>query len=245
MGSVDLRPDQASEGGGLVDDFDGIISDMRFIMTDYSGRMSESVPVCQVTFDVDGEESIQLYSVGGNGDFVPNETGRGLDALKSKTTLTKTCKYIKFVDSIKEAGFPLNKIDATDITSLIGVDGHWLRKAVEYKGLKKEGDRDNTVLLCTKVNKLPWENNTKTAKGRAKDEQVDEGLAKSVVEIIQGVIIENDGTVAKKNLLSAMFKSQDVSALDDKKGALKMATDDTFLKSRDEWSYKDGVLKME
>ena len=249
MGNVSIRPDLASEGGGLLDDFDGVITDMRFIMTDYDGAMVDAVPVCQVSFDVDGEESNQMYSVGGSGDFRPDETGRGLDALKAKSALTKTCKFIMLVDSMVAAGFPLNKLDPNDVSPIIGLDGHFLRKAVEFKGLKKKGDRDNTVLLCTKINKLPWENETKgkTAKGKAAKGKaaMDDGLADTLAGIIQGVIIEADGQVAKKNLLSIMFRHDDVAALDDRKGALKLASDDTFLKSRDEWEYEDGVLKME
>jgi len=70
-------------------------------------------------------------------------------------------------------------------------------------------------------------------------------LAETVAGIIQGVIIESEGEVAKKNLLSALFKSDEVNALDDKKAALKLASDDTYLKGREEWSYDAGVLKME
>ncbi len=245
MGNVSLRPDQASEGGGLIDDFDGVISDMRFIMTDYQGSMVEAIPTCEVKFDIDGEEASQMYSVGGTGDFAPDETGHGLNKLKSKSTLTKTCKFIMLVDSIVEAGFPLNKLDASDVSPLIGLDGHWLRKVVVYKGLKKKGDRDDTALLCTKINKLPWENTGKSTKGKSKGKQVDEGFALSVASIIQGVLIEHDGEIAKKNLISALFKNDDMKALDDKKEALKLASDDTFLKLRDEWKYEDGVLKME
>uniref|UniRef100_A0A6M3JT52 Uncharacterized protein n=1 Tax=viral metagenome TaxID=1070528 RepID=A0A6M3JT52_9ZZZZ len=247
MGDVDIRPDLAGEGGGLVDDFDGTIADLRFVMTDYDGNVPDPVPVGRIAFDIDGEESVQLYSVGGNADFAPDETGRGLKKLKSKAALTKTCKYIMFVDSLVQSGFPLNRLDPKDCSSVIGTVGHFLRKAVEFKGLKrKKDDRDSTVLLCTKIISLPGEDGGKgKAKGKSKSAAPDDTLADAVAGIIQGVIIENDGEVAKKNLLSALFKSEDVKALDDKKGALKLASDDTFLKSRDEWTYEEGMLKME
>jgi len=244
MGNVDIRPDLAAEGGGLVDDFDGVVTDIRFVPDDYNGTLPEPITLCHVVFDVDGEESVQNYSIGGDKDFAPDETGRGLTKLRTKAALTKTCKLMLFMNSLVEAGFPLNKMDARDVSPIIGVSGHFLRKAAEYKGLKSTGDREKTVLLCTKINKLPWEQAKGKAKGKGKAAAVDEGLADSMAGIIQSVLIEGDGEMAKKNLLSALFKNDDVKALDDKKAALKLASDDAWLKERDEWTFEDGVLKL-
>lgn len=250
MGDVDIRPDHASEGGGLIDDFDGTISDMRFVMTDYDGAMADPVPVCQVTFDVDGEESVQLYSVGGQGDFAPDDTGRGLRKLKSKATLTKTCKYILFADSLVQAGFPVNRLDRNDCSSIIGTCGHFLRKAVEYKGLKrKKDDRDSTVLLCTKVITLPGE---AAAKGKGKGKGAanptpasNDALAEAVAGIVMGVIAGGGGEVSKKDLITALFKNAELNAMgDDKKVALKLAADDTWLASRAEWKLDSGILSL-
>ena len=83
MGEVNLRPDTFAEGGGLIDDFDGVISDIRFIMTDYDGGVMDEVPVCSVRFDVEGEEALPtLYSVGGADDFAPDEFVMGLTTFK-------------------------------------------------------------------------------------------------------------------------------------------------------------------
>lgn len=246
MGDVDIRPDLASEGGGLIDDFDGTITGMKFVMTDYDGAMPDPVPVCQVTFDVEGEESVQLYSVGGKGDFAPDDTGHGLRKLKSKATLTKTCKYIMLVDSIIKAGFPVNKMDAKDNSSIVGMSGHFLRQAIEYEGLKKKKeDRDSTVLLCTKVIKLPWENDTKgKAKGKGKAVAADDELSEKTAGIVMELVAGAGGEMSKKDMLSALLKNDEMNALDDKKGALKLAADDSWLKSREEWKLDGGVLSI-
>jgi len=241
MGNVDIRPDLAAEGGGLIDDFDGKIADMRFIMTDYDGMMPEPACVNKLVFDIDGEESYQLYSVGGKDDFAPDETGHGLNKLKSKAALTKTCKFMMLMNSFVEAGFPLNKMDAKDISPLIGLEGHFLRKAVEFKGLKKKDDRESTVLLCTKINKLPWEATKGKAKGKAAAKELDAGVEEALAGIIQGIIIEKDGQIAKKDLVSALFKAE---LPGDKKSTLRLATSDDYLKGREEWTYEDGILKM-
>lgn len=242
MGDVDIRPDKCAEGGGLADDFDAVIKDMRFIMTDYDGAVTEQVPVCRVIFDIEGEEEVALYSVGGSGDFIPDETGHGLNKVRSKSTLTKTSKFVMFLNSLIESGFPLNKMDLQDVTSVIDTNGHFLRKAVEYKGLKKKkDDRENTVLLCTKINQLPWEGTKGKAKSKGKAVVSDDKLNDDLAGVIQGVLIDHDGNLAKKNLLSALFK---VELPGEKKTTLKLAADDSFLKGRDEWTFEDGVLKM-
>ncbi len=245
---VNLRPDSFAEGGGLVDDFDGVIADIRFIMTDYEGAVSEAVPVACVKFDIEGEEASQNFSVGGKNDFAPDETGMGLTVLKGKSTLTKRSKFGMLLESLVVAGFPVSKMDSDDISYLNGLDAHFLRKAVEYKGVKVKEGKDSTVLLCTKINKLPWDSDKKSTKkgGAGKKAAVADGeLAGTVAGIIQGVLIDGDNEMAKKDVLSALFKNDDVKALgDDKKAALKLAADDTFLKGRDEWSFEDGILKM-
>ena len=244
---VSLRPDSFAEGGGLLDDFDGKIGDIRFITTDYDGHIPTPVTVARIVYEVDGEEvGTDLLSVGGKDDFVPNEVGTGLTALKSKYSLTKKSKFGMFMNALVLAGFPLPKMDDGDISYLNGLEGHFLRKVVEYKGLTKKSDTESTVMVCTNIINLPWEGNVKKgkAKGKAK---VDDGLADVVAGIILGVVIGSDGEITKAAMLSALFKSAEIKAWDDKdkkKAALKLATDDTYLAGRDEWVLADGVLKM-
>jgi len=243
---VNIRPDSFAEGGGLVDDFDGTISDARFVMTDYNGQSADMVPVARVVFDIDGEEVDPiLYSVGGTGDFTPDETGMRLVKLKTKSTLTKSSKFGMFMASLIEVGFPLNRMDSENVSYLVGLRGHFLRKAVEYKGLKKKNERDSTVLLCSKIITLPGEGAAKGAakSGKAKA-SADPELATAVTEIVQGIILEAGGEIAKKNLISALFKDDDLNALSDKKAALKLASDDGFLKGCKEWTYEDGILRI-
>lgn len=251
---VNLRPDKFTETSGLIDDFDGVISDIRFVMTDYNGRIDSTVPCACIIYDVNGESFDDLLSVGGSDDFVPDETGMGLVPLKHKSTLSRPkkgmgepSKFVQFLDSLIVAGFPLNKMDDEDISYLNGTSGHFVRKTVEWKGVKKkEGERESTVLLCTKIIQLPWD--AKDTKGKrksgAKSKAADPELAETVAGIIQGVLIEKDGEVARKDMLSILFKHPDVNEPNDKKAILKLASNDAYLKDREEWSFEDGVLKM-
>jgi len=245
---VSLRPDQFAEGGGLLDDFDGVIADIRFVMTNYDGLLSEAVPVCSIRYAVDGDDvGTDLLSVGGKGDFIPDDSGMGLIALKSKTTLTKKSKFGMFMEALVTAGFPLNRME-DEINYLVGLEGHFLRKIVEFRGLaKKKDERDSTVMVCTKIIKLPWDQaiRGKGKKGAAASVAVDAGLADTVAGIIRDVVIGAGGEMAKKDVMSALFKSDAVKGLDDRKGALKLAASDAFLNSRqDDWDYADGALSM-
>ena len=134
-------------------------------------------------------------------------------------------------------------MDFDNIAYLVGTQGHFLRRAVQFKGIKKKDDRESTVLVCTKIIKLPWEAGAK-AKSKAKGKAVDAGVSETAVGIIQSIIIDHDGEVAKKTLLSAMFKHDELSGLDNKQEVMKLVSNDKFLKEREEWTYEDGVLKM-
>jgi len=242
---VNLRPDGFAEGGGLIDDFDGVISDIRFTMTDYGGSIQEKIPCARVVFDIDGEEDVSLYSVGGKGDFAPDDTGMGLIVLKSKGTLTKKSKFGMLLGSIVKAGFPLNQMDAENIGYLVGLKGHFLRKVVEYKGLaKKKDEREPTVLLCTKVLELPGEavKGKRKGKGKGKAAVVDSGLADALAMTILGLLADSDDPIAKTDMLSSLFKVPNLPG--DKKSAIKLAQNDEYLSGRDEWTLEDGILKM-
>ena len=195
-------------------------------------------------YDVGGEEHDDLLSVGGDDDFIPDDTGRGLNKVRSKATLTKVNSFVRWVNSLVEAGFPLNQVNPHDVTPLIGLHGHFLRTAVDFKGVVKKNDRPTTVLLCTKILQLPGGGKKDKGKTMGKGKAVDAGLAETMAGIVQGVLIESDGEISKKDLLSTLFKNVEVNALDDKTAALKIVTKDPYLKGRDEWTFEDGVLKM-
>ena len=243
---VNLRPDAFTKGGGLADDFDGTVTDARFVMTDYNGNLSEPIPAARIVFDVDGDEVDQVYSVGGTGDFAPDDTGMSLVQLKSRVTLNESSKFGLFLAALVKVGFPITRME-NQLGYLLGLNGHWVRSAVEYKGLKQKGDRDNTVLVCTKINQLPWDSDggKGKAKGKAGKSAAASTLADPVAEIITGVIVENGGEVTKKALMSALFKDEGIVGLGaEKTTALKLAADDTYLGGRSEWVYADGVLTM-
>jgi hypothetical protein len=247
MGNVSLRPADYAEGGGLLDDADVTISDARFIMGDYGGAAQNKSPMCRVMMaDAEGQEHEQFLSVGSADDFQPDETGKGLDKVGKKAALTKSSNFGMFMDSLVTAGFPANKIEPDDITSIVGTDVHVLRKAIERKGLKDA--KAMTVLLVSKINKLPWEKagaKTGTAKAGAKAEApANEELDTQVTDIIMTVLAANEGTVTKSKLLGEASKLDEVKAAANKKDVIKRLTDDSFLKGNANFKYENGTISL-
>ena len=249
---ISILPGSFTEGGGLLDDVDAVISDARFIMTDYEGTMDSEVPVCQIGLTVDGEETMSLYSVGGNNDFIPSEDGMALAKVGGKNGLNKSSKFAMFMLALVEAGCSPAKLEPNNIGCLVGLEGHFDRMVVEYKGMSKRQDkdgkpRDNTVLVCTNVTKAPWDVNAapKAAKGAAKGKKAAACDEDALATIIQDIIIEADGTMAKKEVLSSLFKSDALKEREDRAACLKLAKTDKFLGGREEWNLDDvGVMTV-
>ncbi|MDD4984377.1 MAG: hypothetical protein PHQ43_01110 [Dehalococcoidales bacterium] len=249
---VNLRPDSYTESGGLLDDVDVTINDIRFAMSDYDGKAPKEVPIALVEFESDGEITEQKLSVGGNDDFVPDDTGMKLIPVRTKATLTKTAKFPRFMASLVEAGFPLNKIDAENVSCIKGVNVHVVRKPIEYKGIKRgPEDREQTVIVVTKINKLPWENDAATGKGKKGSGgkagvALDEAQAETLSGMVVGAIVDGGGSLAKKDLLKALTTNADFKALDSKERTmlLKAANDDGWLSGQEAWALEGGVLTL-
>lgn len=245
-----LNPGEFAEGGGLIGDFDGEIADARFIMYDYNGKMDHAIPVAKIVFNnLEGDEVGQeYYSVGGDDDFAPDESGFRLIKLKSKATLTKTSKFGMFLTKLVVAGYPINRMDPASIEYLVGTKAHFLREALETKGIAKAKDeREKTVLLPSKVISLPGEGAATGAKAKAKGKAATAAanteLADGVANAILDELANAGGEMPKRDLVSALFKSAAIEALG-KKDAVKLVGDDTFLKGRSEWTFENGVLTI-
>jgi hypothetical protein len=172
---VSLKPSQAVEGGGLLDDVDVKVVEARFAMFDYNGSQ-QPVPTIKLSLDVmDGSEPIQQYwSVGKSLDWIPSDDGKELVPIGKATQLVTTSNGMILLASLVNAGFPESKIDE-DISVLEGMECHVNRVAApKREGLNTNNEgkkRDNTILTITKIIKYPWDADTKTkstTKPRAK-----------------------------------------------------------------------------
>jgi hypothetical protein len=247
VGNVSIKPSSFVEGGALLDDVNLVIQRARFILGDYDGKMMEKVPMLDLLVATeDGEEHHQFYSVGGSSDFAPDDTGKGLNKIGSKSSLTKSSNFALFMAALVEAGFDEGKVDDNDISFLEGVRAHFLRKAVKREGLENKKGKDNTVLVIDKLLEAKKSaGKGKAATGSAKSAaKADDGeLREDVAALLLEVLSEQDNSaIAKKNILGKILpRIKDNPA---KKDIIALATNDEFIGSREEWTYAEGILTL-
>lgn len=166
---VSLAKKDAVVGGGLFGAGTATAGEHRFGLFDYNGKR-KPVTALLVTFERDGEEHIESYTVG-NG-FKPSEDGKSLVPKGGQTGLNDNCKAMLYIGALtEECGMPEDFV-STDVSVLDGIVGELTRKPLE----KVEGsDKAGSVLIFTSVDEAPWESGSKKKKKASKKDDEDEG----------------------------------------------------------------------
>jgi hypothetical protein len=160
---VSLKPCDAVEGGGLLDDVDVKIAESRFAMFDYGGK-AQPVPAIMWKLDaMDGGEPVtQYWSIGKSLDWMPSDDGKELMPIGRATQLVSGSNGMLLLTSLINSGFPETKLGA-DISILDGMECHVNRVAAPVrKGLPNQKE-NQTILVVTKIHKLPWEKDAPAA----------------------------------------------------------------------------------
>lgn len=260
---VSLKPCDATAGGGLLDDEDVKVVESKFTMFDYSGK-AQPVPAIMWKLDRgDGSEPVaQYWSVGKGVDWMPSDDGKELLPIGKATQLVESSNGVLLLSSVVNAGIPESKIGA-DVSIFEGMECHMNRVAApERKGLvsKKE---NQTILVVTKIHKLPWEKAAakgggKTAKGKPAGGggRATKGSKAPATADIDGIatefilnILANDETMAqfpdgipKAKLAPQAFAT--FPADDPNRGAVvKKVFEDAFLNAGP-WAYTGGKISM-
>jgi hypothetical protein len=191
-----MRPDQFS-GGGLADDFDGTISEVRFVPWNYpteskpEGSIDHYVLAARVTIErEDGEPVVQHYSAGDLQHFVPSMDGdegvdldgddlsqmEGVYALKvgKKDALSATSNWAHFLTALNEAGWVYEEMDP-DVRFLEGLEAHFnrvpqrKRSGVGGGATGADGQqRQREILVVTEIKARPGDTKKGAAKAAAK-----------------------------------------------------------------------------
>lgn len=263
---LSLRPSTFVEGGGLIDDVDVKVTAAKFLMFDYQGKADVEVPALGLTIvDPDGKEHDQFFSAGdakffmpGDGD-TPAREGDELVATGDKAALNTNTNLAKFLESLVNAGWPEDKLDDFKASSLVGLEFHIKREAAKRTGLIRTGKnagRESTVFTCSKIIRYPWEKakagvaakapaatvaaskpNGKAAPAPANDE-----VAAIAQEQVMAILLENDGSLAKNKLATAVFGAMKGDA--NQKAVSQLLMKDDFLKSIEGVSIEGGVVSL-
>lgn len=252
---VSINPETFVDGGGLIDDSDGIFKDFRWVMADL--RLikqgmdptdgGDPSPYLNCNIEVAGEDYPIWWSAGGAAFFEPSADGKQMKAKSTAKGINAKSNAGIFLASLYNNGFPTAKM-GSDITVLDGLEAHFIREPEpSRKGLNRpEGDKGGrTVVVITEINKLPWESKkgggSKKSKGNGKKPIVDDDLGQEVAELVIGALSENLEGVPKKDLIKLVVSGIDSSK---KPAALKCVNSDDWLNSREEWAYEDGVVQL-
>lgn len=228
---ISINPDDA-ESGGLLDDVDAEITLVETCLFDYNGTQADPSPALHVQLkSKGGEVAEQYYTAGKLERVMPSNDGTRFKQAPGANGvgLSSSCNAFTFLNAMKEKGFPGDKLE-TDLTVLVGLTGHFNRVPQQKRsGLDSGGEegKSRTILVVTKIIKMPWEVKGKTGVGGAtsiskgktgaakKSEPVDvedsgdqDELMVEAIEAVKNVLAEaKDSTMERKKIGMAVFKA--------------------------------------
>jgi hypothetical protein len=241
-----LNPDNFIEGGGLLDNVDVVWKNPRFETWDYAGK-GPSIPALAIDLEPDeGDAITQYWSAGSSDDWNPSKDGTKLVPIGKASSLSKSSNLYQLLKSIKDAGFPEDKME-DDISVYEGMGCHMVRvKAPERPGLKKtEKKYEASVLVVDNIIKLPW--GEEKGKGGGKEK----GKA-DVAEIATGVVMEilgdNPKGIAKMKLAQEAFKRLKTQGVDlstvNAVVSLTGGKDSEEFLASGPWTYEKGIVSQ-
>jgi hypothetical protein len=257
---VSLKPCDAVEGGGLLDDVDVKITESRFAMFDYGGK-AQPVPAIMWKLDaMDGGEPVtQYWSIGKSLDWMPSDDGKELMPIGRATQLVSSSNGMLLLSSLVNAGLPESKLGA-DISVLDGMECHVNRVAAPVrKGLANQKE-NQTILVVTKIHKLPWEKDSgkNTSKQQPKGSAKSRSAAKSnssgpdteavATEFLLSILSDDDimkdypDGIPKAKLAPVAFSKFAVND-PNRSAVVQLVFKDEFLNSGP-WTYSGGKVSM-
>jgi len=267
MSGISLKPSDAVAGGGLIDDVDVTIESCRAALWDYNGQIPSPVVALAVTMiGAEGAKAIQYYSAGDPKHFVPSQDGRKFVPVGSATGLNENTNAMMFLVSLVNAGFPEDKI-GDDLGVFDGTMAHVNRVPQPARpglggGVTGKVGKP-TVLVVSKIHKLPWENAANLAKGQAKTKTAKTASAPVAVaeqasgpaangqgdltgkatEGLLAILAEKGGSITKAQIAQAAFKYFQKDA--DRNQLVQMVYKDEFLGGEGTpWSFDGTTVTM-
>src|SRR2546428_11523323 len=254
-----LRPSDFTTGG-LIDDVDVTVTEARFVMWDYAGQVRDAVPALAVTMETGGEGTpitetyTQYYSAGDSRNLMPSSDGKALEVVGGSGGLKSSSNAGNFLVSLVNAGFPEERLLDGDISVMDGLEAHVHRiPQPERKGLvktPKQGDREATILVVSKIHRFPWEKAKAKAAGASVSKmppskgpataaeahaaaaahgapQGNEAQVEKARTVVLGILTQLGGSVLKNRLTAEEFKR--LASDPDRQAIVGMVYHDAFI----------------
>jgi len=218
---VSIKPSNLSSGG-ILNDVVMSVSSSRFEMFAF-GDSGERPAIVFRGETEDGEERVQAWSCGKEGDWSPSEDGRELLPLSSKTSLHEKSNAGMLLASLINSGFPEEDVDE-DISVFEGGEYHFIQ--VKPEGREDLEDEDGhkrkvgTVPIVDQIVNMPGKggskassrssktskSSSKTAKASSKVKPADKASSKSKATDKGG---DDDESRAKAAILATLEEMGD------------------------------------
>ena len=244
--AASLRRSDFGDGGGLIDNVDVRWESARFAIWDYDGHGPDT-PALKVDMIVGdtGEEATQYYSAGKLSDWEPSEDGTRILAVGKATKLNRGANISILLDSLVEAGFPEEEMDA-DCTVFDGLECHMVRvPAPKRPGLApklddKGNERVSTILVVDKVYGR-GEEKSEVKGSESVVEEKGNGVSEKATETVMEILLENQDGMKKKDLAGKIF--QVLKKDPNRNEVVQLCYDDVFL-GNGPWNYdkKKGIV---
>ena len=240
-----LKPSEAVEGGGLLDNVDVAWEEVRFEMWDYNGTLPPSPALKVIMRLPDDDLATQYFSCGSAEAWIPSKDGTKLVPLGGAKGLSKSSNFMILMNSLIEADFPEDKI-GDDCMVFEGLECHMVRipapKRVGLAPAKARTDGktfEKTNLVVDAIHKLPWEKKGKG--GTKKDEDAEDKVAEKVTAAILEILEANPKGLQKQKLAGQVFTK--LKGDPDAMAAAQLANKDEFLKEGP-WSFERGIVSQ-
>lgn len=246
-----LKPGSFVEGGGLISDVDVVFQEVKFAMWDYNGSIPVANPAVMVKMtEEDGTEHVQYWSAGQSKDWVASDDGKKLVAVGNASGINSSSNAGILLTSIINAGFPEDRV-TDDIGVFQGMKCHVIRQAAPKRNVVKQPRADgrvyeDTVLIVSKINQLPWEKKgaaTKTAAGKAATptavENDGDAIAAKATDVVMEILTAEGKGIPKQQLVTKVFQA--AKSDPDRNKLVQMVHKDEFL-SNGPWAYSGGVV---
>jgi hypothetical protein len=251
--TVSVRPSDASQGGGLLDDADVTIKQLRYVVRDRTNPRTQAtldtrLYIEAVLVDDEGREHTEYYSIGDTSKFVPSPDGRRALAVVEGARFVQSSKGIRLIASLVNAGFPEDKI-ADDLSVFDGTYGHVNRTTLpRIAGQEK----DATILEFTKIHRLPWEKKSGSAATKSKpaaatpaaktEQAAPEHVREKAIATLFEVLAQNGGSIPRQKVAPAAFK---LLATDpDRNDVVALVFTEQFLRSVDGISFDGQTISL-
>jgi hypothetical protein len=262
-----MDADDFSQGGGLFDDVDAVVTTAEF--TDeapegYNVEGDVELKFFRLGLRIDGADADvqQSYPLGAktSASFDIVDDGGALRPTADGARINGNSKFGIFMSALKTAQFPVSKLGGPggSIKNLVGTRAHFNRIAdPERKGLqtgRKEKKYPESTLCVSKVHALPGEA-VKAAKGAKKDSKPAAAVAsapaaapaggdlnEAAEQTLVSVLMGNNGSIEKAKLALAVVK--EIGQHPKKAELGKLIFSNEFLQKQNGWTFDGKVVSL-